>query len=115
MSTIDELVQKIESFADLEEGWDSYGADPISTEAIESAKRLLFQLTEDHRLPDGVSPNTGGGVDLFWIDQTVQTPDLYIDTDQGSRYGYLSIIDDVLTEDDDIGIERALALILEVS
>lgn len=42
--THSEAVQKLDSFKDLKENWDSYGGRPISPKAIDCAKAMLFRL-----------------------------------------------------------------------
>jgi hypothetical protein len=36
-----ELIRKIEGFATLAPGWDSYDGEPISRETIETAKKIV--------------------------------------------------------------------------
>lgn len=47
--------------------WDSYGALPIATEAVERAARLVLKLI-DHELPvPRLYPLSDGGVRLEWV------------------------------------------------
>lgn len=63
-----DVLDRLLAFAELQPGWDSYGAPSIATEAIDLATRFL-QLLADAlpRLPRPmVVPTTHGGVQLEW-------------------------------------------------
>lgn len=60
MNPLDNLA----SFADLEDGWDSYGAPPITSAAIDAARRLIQSL--------GVTPTNSGGVSVYLASDGVQ-------------------------------------------
>lgn len=53
----------LDSFADLKEDWDSYGASPISQVAIDRAKEALNVL---RGLTYHIAPLPDGGVQLEW-------------------------------------------------
>lgn len=50
------LIDYIDSFKDLPENWNSYGAKPTTSEAITTAKALLKGLT--------VVPRNNGGIQI---------------------------------------------------
>jgi hypothetical protein len=67
------LVQRIAAFAELEPDWDSYGAAPPTSEALESATRCLRVLVAavapevgDKAMPFWVAPLPTGGVHVEW-------------------------------------------------
>jgi hypothetical protein len=60
---LEELYRKLDSLKELEHDWDSYGADPISVDAIESAKAALKEIFERTGfVPDYVVPCPDSGV-----------------------------------------------------
>lgn len=54
---------KLQHFAELEEGWDSYGADAISERAVKAAERFCRSM--------GVYPTKDGGVSVSFADEGV--------------------------------------------
>lgn len=63
MQKIDDLYSKLEEFKKLEKNWDSYDANPISTDIIEKAKNALQTIYENTGfIPDFVVPCPAGGV-----------------------------------------------------
>jgi len=77
----------------LEQDWDSYGADPISPVAIETASKLLQSVekqcgNEAYEKLMIVAPRPDGGVQIEW-----KTWPLEIDvhTDHQGNLGYLYI------------------------
>ena len=59
--------ERLTSFADLKEGWDSYSGKPISPEAIDWAKILLVRLG-----PGWIPiPCSDGGVQLEFHEQGI--------------------------------------------
>lgn len=63
------LVEKINSFAELEANWDTYGAYAISDKTISYSIRLINSIDADiNALPSFVGPNPSGSVVLDWED-----------------------------------------------
>jgi len=58
MSTYDE---RLKSFAELQEDWDSYGASPINPDAIEGTKVLLDAIRDGEAQ---VFPTRDGGCQI---------------------------------------------------
>lgn len=60
---IEELKSRIESFSDLEGGWDSYDAEEITEQSIMTALRVLDTISEEVDVDSvGVFPTRDGGV-----------------------------------------------------
>lgn len=79
----------------LEPNWDSYGAKSIRRCHVESALRLLLEVSGADTPKPAVGPTVGGGVVIEWHTNGV---DLEIETLLG--HGFL-----VSFEDPDLGIE----------
>ena len=45
--TINEMLERIDSFKDLKPGWDSYDGESINKATIEFAKRIARMLSDD--------------------------------------------------------------------
>ena len=61
---VHDVTIKIKEYSSLEEGWDSYGAPPISVGAISGAAAMVQQL---HGLPRPfIAPTSEGGVTFEW-------------------------------------------------
>ena len=120
--TLHDAYARLGELAKLEANWDSYGADPPTTQAIAVASGLLNLLAE--RLADSVgerirpwfiAPVANGGVQLEWRgpDRAVE-----IEIGPGGVIGYL--VEEGcaprvrLAEDDDISLEEALGPIARV-
>lgn|SRR3982751_680271 len=57
----------LDSFKDLRAGWDSYGAEPPSMQAIENARRILRALWEGEAgAAIRLSPSVEGGVSIIF-------------------------------------------------
>src|SRR5688500_5263194 len=54
---------KIDCFATLQKGWDSYNAEPPSQKCINEAKFVINRLSI---LPHKVSPSVIGGIGISW-------------------------------------------------
>jgi hypothetical protein len=59
-----DLLQKIERMKDLRPNWDTYGAEPPSVDALNSAAELLNRLSKLEFLPTDAVASTEGGVAL---------------------------------------------------
>jgi len=70
MDTLTSTIQRIAEYAELEPGWDSYGAKPISREVRQTAERFV-RATAQIALPTWVSPLPNGGIMLDWETPTV--------------------------------------------
>ena len=69
----DELTSRLDHLGALERNWDSYGAEPISTKAIDVAKVVLCrsiaalrQRGSKNVYPFAIAPVSDGGVQLEW-------------------------------------------------
>ena len=60
-----EAQEKLLSFKILEYNWDTYGANPISIQAIETADKLLRMLSSETPRAFMV-PTSNGGVSFDW-------------------------------------------------
>lgn len=59
--------EQLAAIAELEQGWDSYGGDPPSADAIEGAWNLLQSLGETRVVPQPhIYPSRSGGIQLEW-------------------------------------------------
>ena len=67
--TVEELLEKIEEFAALEDGWDSYGARPITKQAIDAAKLAAVSMSPT---PDWIVPTSKGGIQFEWYLSSVE-------------------------------------------
>ena len=56
---------RVDSFAALKQGWDSYGASPVTPEAIEKAKTLVRIWGEREPQPS-IAPLCDGGISFDW-------------------------------------------------
>jgi len=59
MSIFDKFIKKINKFAELKKGWDSYDARPPSKLAVEKAIEFLKLLPNE---PRKISPSVVGGI-----------------------------------------------------
>src|ERR1700688_322346 len=59
-------LRKIASFSELEQGWDSYGSDPIQPAAVMAATRFVSEIPLERVPEGGVSPVPGGGIGFHW-------------------------------------------------
>ncbi len=66
--TVDEMLERIESFRDLEQGWDSYDASTINEYTIEFALELAPRLS--HNEDWFVAPCSGGEI-LFESNKSI--------------------------------------------
>ena len=102
-NTVRSAVQDLANLAALESDWDSYGASPITTTAVETAQALLsevhrrFGASGGARLaPTDIMPLRNGGVQMDW-----QAPDIALEL----RVGPQGAIQYLLIHDPD-GEER---------
>lgn len=60
------LLRKISELGDLEEDWDSYGAQPIDPRCAVTAAEIILNLMDSEMPAPSIVPTTGGGVQLEW-------------------------------------------------
>jgi hypothetical protein len=62
------IIDKIKSFKDLEEDWDSYGAKCIEQDTIDRAIEFYeLSINQLNKLPDPfVCPDCNGNIDFSW-------------------------------------------------
>ena len=67
------MIERLGEFLTFEKDWNSYGADPITPEAVTSALRVIALVTQeyggkhkDRCFPYFVCPTPRGGVQLEW-------------------------------------------------
>lgn len=81
-------VERLRSFQELEEDWDSYGAARIHPIAIRTAKAIIEDLSlrsADH-VPFHVAPMPNGGVQMEWQHpETARVLELWIHPTGGIR------------------------------
>ena len=54
----------------LQTDWDSYGAEPPSTDAIRASQEILEDLAEAQILPSTIVPSAEGGVSIYFMTAT---------------------------------------------
>lgn len=87
-----EAAQRLDAFALLSAGWDTYNAKPIASAAIYEARRLLAAVAQqftdqtESAKPFFVAPLSYGGVQIEW-----RRPKAGIEVEIGpdGRFGYL--------------------------
>ena len=103
----------------LEQNWDSYGAEPVSSVAIDKAYALL-QLLQESRVdllqeriaPYAIAPLANGGVQLEWRggDRALE-----VEVGPDGDFGYLSIVEDgdarSFQEEDHVSTSQIVELI----
>jgi hypothetical protein len=60
------VLDRMRSFLDLPEGWDSYGARPVNESTFRTAAQILCVTAIKDVVPPSVVPTSGGGVQLEW-------------------------------------------------
>ena len=60
------MEQGVSALLDLAQGWDSYGAPPISLEAIKAALAAIFSIAGDESMAPMIVPTSTGGCQLEW-------------------------------------------------
>lgn len=75
------ITEKLRSFADLKEDWDSYGALPIGPHNIVVAEVIIeaFGLSDDNA---SVVPSNCGGVEIAWSMRSGAAMSVCISEDQ---------------------------------
>jgi hypothetical protein len=113
------LFERLEQFAKLKAGWDSYDAVSIAGEAIDRAARLLrlvsgFAWLVGHSaLPFAVTPSPDGGVQVEWRRPNAE---IEVQINPDGTFGYLHIEKSEtgrqFDEGEDVPIGQILNLIL---
>jgi hypothetical protein len=119
--TVRDHLRRLDRFATLERGWDSYGAQPISVNAIEAASVLLMSLAAHlepwfgRRVkPYVVAPLASGGVQLEWRGPSGI---IEVDVDPEGTFSYLLLQgaeEDAVAEDNNVSPVVIQELLSEV-
>lgn len=72
MSDLEERLQRIESFAELEQGWLDGDGEPISKGTIEFAKYMLAILYKAGDTDFCIFPNPDGIIVFEWEDAEIE-------------------------------------------
>jgi hypothetical protein len=64
-----EAINKIFEFMNLQQGWDTYDAEPVSEENICAAIQLLDTIIRDSTPKPDIFPTPSGGVQIEWANQ----------------------------------------------
>lgn len=66
-----DLEKKLDEMALLALNWDSYGALPITPEAIASARLIVRAATAKSSTPEWVVPSVNGGITISWGEEAI--------------------------------------------
>ncbi|MBI2435778.1 MAG: hypothetical protein HYV26_23225 [Candidatus Hydrogenedentes bacterium] len=69
---VDSLMLRLDRMSTLTSGWDSYGAEPPSQQAITNARAFVALLESENILPVTVLPSSAGGVGITFEEQNLQ-------------------------------------------
>lgn len=58
---------ELDRISRLEGNWDSYGAEPVSREALAASRQILKELAATLILPSAIVPSAGGGTSIYFI------------------------------------------------
>jgi len=58
---LQKYLDSLDECKDLEKNWDSYGADPINPDIIDTVRQLLTDIFEGHIW---LGPNRNGGIEI---------------------------------------------------
>jgi hypothetical protein len=59
--------RELDRFSAMEADWDSYGAEPPSTDAIQLSREILKELANALILPSTIVPSAEGGVSIYFM------------------------------------------------
>ena len=62
----DEFLEKLRKIAELPQGWDSYGSNPIDPSCIQKAIEVLPKLVNENTPIPSVVPCSDGAVQVEW-------------------------------------------------
>lgn len=97
------LDSKLNDLSQLDENWDSYGAQPPNSECISIAKEYLEKFRGRYELPMDVIPHVEGGISMiFSKDDAYVSFDIYNDGDIIAGFSNSEVyeIPDALSFDD---------------
>jgi hypothetical protein len=63
---LESIGKSLSEILDLRQGWDSYGAKPISPQCVGAALDILLRVMREDTLPPSVVPTSPGGIQLEW-------------------------------------------------
>lgn len=93
-----EAARRLREIRNLESNWDSYGSRPLSDDAFNSAKEVLFAMECDTP-PPAIVPVSGGGVQFEW---QVEDRELEIEFLPDSRIIFLRVHEDEATDEEEL-------------
>jgi uncharacterized protein (DUF433 family) len=110
---------RLDQLTELEENWDSYGAEPIASTAIITAHKLIAEailhFLDKHgvrAIPYDIGTLPAGGVQVVWKGQHAE---LEVDISPEGRSGYLQIVNPgnnpTYEEGNDVSLDTIIALI----
>jgi hypothetical protein len=94
-SSLLEILQRLSQVESVRYNWDSYGGEPPSHAAVESAQNLVWTIVNmmfgsvgERAVPFSLAPLSGGGIQAEWRgrNDTVE-----VEINHGGGYGYLLI------------------------
>ncbi|MHB8646742.1 MAG: hypothetical protein ACYDAR_13210 [Thermomicrobiales bacterium] len=113
-----EATQRLDEFAMLHSGWDTYDAKPIAATAIHEARQLLaavarqFAGQPDSAKPFFVAPLPYGGVQIEW---RRANKEIEVEIGPDGRFGYLLTSGEdenrTFEEKDDVSADTVLDLV----
>lgn len=93
-----EAARRLREIRNLAPNWDSYGSRPLSDDAFNSAKEVLFAMGCDTP-PPAIVPVSGGGVQFEW---QVEDRELEIEFLPDSRIVFLRVHEDEATDEEEL-------------
>jgi hypothetical protein len=94
-SSLLETLQRLSQVESVGFDWDSYGSEPPSHAAIDSAQNLVWTLVNtmfssvgERAVPFSLAPLSGGGIQVEWRGNTDA---IEVEINPVGRYGYLLI------------------------
>jgi len=113
-----EAARRLNEFATLPSGWDTYEAKPIAATAIHEARRFLaavarrFAGQTDIAKPFFLAPLPYGGIQIEWCHPNKE---IEIEVTPDGRFGYLLTTgegeDRIFEEKDDVSADEVLDLV----
>ena len=104
MASVTERLNKLLS---LPKNWDSYGAQPITRDAVDRVVAVLDSLASSSTPTPSVGPTPEGGVQIEWHERGI---DLELRSDSDGRlYAFFQNADPDLTWDDELLDESVAA------
>ena len=101
------VTERLNTLLSLPKNWDSYGAPPITREAVDRVVAVLESLASSITPTPSVGPTPEGGVQVEWHERGV---DLELRSDSDGRlYAFFQNADPDLTWDDELLDESVAA------